>query len=255
MSEIVVAVLGDGASTRKNTVALLNDWHAANKITAVAVSGNEQDFHDAPRHAADWALQTLGAEGLAIIVDGEEAYDKESVADYVDEGVKIKMSGEQSASYIVHNRATHIFLAFPEENTAPLEKIAETALRAGKQVFDLTDGLFPIALDETEPSDSTEPGTPTPDESLVTVVSEPKDGKEVVEPEAVEPEVSEPEIPGDEAQQLTEPSPVVTNVFVQQQQQADLDAIVDKVLDRLWQGSGVDDLVGAVVERFRERLA
>jgi hypothetical protein len=167
--EQIVAVIGDGASTRKNTSALLNDWSTPNRIDRILFPGTEAMLSDAVRHVADWGLANLSGQCVNAIVSEDDS-ESADLTDYTDESVVV-LPVPDVVEHLV-GQATHLFIAWGEDDQF-YSDLAERALKAGVKVYDLTDGLFPIELSEgtasstgsepaSQPEAAQEPVTPEP---------------------------------------------------------------------------------------------
>lgn len=166
MSENVIAVLGDGESTRKNTTALLKDWSTPNRIDRILF--NADTLSDAVRHVADWGVTNLSGEAVVAVVT--EDTDQEDLTDYTDEGV-IVLPVPDAVQYLI-DQSTHLFLAWNSDDEESYAQVAEAALKQGVKVYDLTDGLFPIELDDSDDKGETAATEPEP-EAAPEAASEP----------------------------------------------------------------------------------
>ena len=247
-----VAVLGDGTMTRKHTVALLDDYKTATPDLRLLIPADDESFSDAVRFAADWALDR-GVD-LVFFVGS----DTSDTPDFEDYGGVLTTEVDDVVDALT-SAADSLFLAWNEEEAEDYEALAEESIKAGKQVFDLTDGLFPIVLEQdspgeasSEPEAAPEPAAATPEpepvkepEQAPVVVDEPvKTPRKRAPRKAPEPEVSKEEKVApfysapDEAQNTTAAvvEPVTTKtpiINVAPAAEIDYDLLADTIIDRL----------------------
>lgn len=135
----IYAVLGSGSMTRKNAVALLKDHLTEGDEVYLAAS----DLDDAGRFAADWAADNnIGC----IIFHEGQSLDDYAAADArgpVENSVEAVLNGLRLKDGV-------LWFAYDEREPAGQEALLEGALRSGIKVFDLTDLLNPLLLDESE---------------------------------------------------------------------------------------------------------
>jgi hypothetical protein len=191
-----IGVLGAGKQTRKNAVALLKDAIGSNPAEFYLVGS---PFHDASRFAADYAIMA----GHPVTIITETGDTGEDFSDYTDASF-LERENPTEALQTVLSRGEGSSLLFAFAETDDEEPLLKSFLKAGVEVLDFAEGLYPVTLEDDG----------VPDEAdLATVVEEPKAGKEHVEatPENVstvadddaglEPEVDPTEVVTDEAQQ------------------------------------------------------
>lgn len=167
----IVGVVGTGASTRKHTGLLLDDWDKEHSITNIVLPGTEESFTDAVRHVADWAITN---EKPISLVRSDTTEDAPWLEDYLPAANVATLVNADPAKYAA-TQVTHLLLAFDEHKEDVSTEIAEAALARGVVVMDLTDGLYPITSGETAPTETTpDPVVEPVAEPVVTTAVTPK---------------------------------------------------------------------------------
>lgn len=165
-----VAVIGEGDSNRRNTNALLKDLvegFAAEVTFVVPVTAPW--FTDAVRHVADWVFEHQSTfVSLAFVADSHDIVDLSDYEDIPVTKVEDMLDALAESDQVIVSWS---------DGTDWLEIWVEGALKSGRTVLDLTDGLYPIEY------------TPDADEDTTVVVDDVPEP--VVEPEPVTEPVAE----------------------------------------------------------------
>lgn len=155
-----IGVVGNGPATRKQTYSYLQDFVAQfDEPPRFVLPGTPRTFTDAVRFVADWAADT--GRDVDIIIDdtGQDPY----LAEF--EGIGVARNADPESAVAVG--VDHLWVALhPEgEKNAALNDLAEAALRRGVRVYDLSDALFELHLDEGDAPDEAQANLPEPSTS------------------------------------------------------------------------------------------
>ena len=154
-----ISVQGTGAVTRKTVNAVLKDYlSTADGVSFVLPATSEDVFSDAVRYVADFVLDA-GVPATLITEDGTltEGLLDDYEADHI---TVVGRDGDIPAF-------DRLFLAWDDSVASEHEALAEEVIQGGGLVFDLTDALFPIELDEDDDSEPESTPEPEPEPKVV----------------------------------------------------------------------------------------
>lgn len=143
-----IAVCGTGKVSRTAATSLIEDLHnALNEDTQFLILLSETQSESA-LHTGEWA-EDFDLQVTAVSSISDLSTRQEEIWEYAQKNMEIKKPSD-IVNLLGPN--DHLVVAFDEDDTDTM-KIVSRALQKGLSVRDLTMGLSPIVLDDSDPED------------------------------------------------------------------------------------------------------